>query len=127
MIRPYVPSLRNTAARRTDPTVGALLCASGSQVCSGTSGVLTAKPSTISTAATSGPPSISVNCSDPLSRATSTMPTSSNAEPVTVNSRNLVAAACAPGRVVWVAPPGDDEPHRDQRELEEHEEQQEVE
>ncbi len=30
-------------------------------------------------------------------------------------------------RVVRVAPPGDDEPHRDERELEEHEEQQQVE
>src|SRR5680860_1739887 len=44
-MKPYVPSLRRTAANRTEPTVGAFECASGSQMCSGHSGVLTASPS----------------------------------------------------------------------------------
>ena len=33
-----------TAARITEPAVGASVCASGSQVCSGNIGTLTAKP-----------------------------------------------------------------------------------
>ncbi|CAB4796025.1 unannotated protein [freshwater metagenome] len=40
---PYVPSFSITPARITDPAVGASVCASGSQVWSGTSGTLTAK------------------------------------------------------------------------------------
>ena len=43
--RPYVPILSSTPASSTDPTVGAAVWASGSQVCSGHIGVLTAKPS----------------------------------------------------------------------------------
>ncbi len=42
-INPYVPTLRSRAARRTEPAVGASVCASGSQVCSGTNGTFTAK------------------------------------------------------------------------------------
>ena len=38
-----MPILRSTPARITDPAVGASVCASGSQVCSGNSGTLTAK------------------------------------------------------------------------------------
>ena len=36
----YVPSLRSTAARITEPPVGASVCASGSQVCTGHIGTL---------------------------------------------------------------------------------------
>ena len=46
-----MPSLSSTAASTTEPTVGALECASGSQMCSGHSGVFTARPSATSTAA----------------------------------------------------------------------------
>ena len=41
--RPYVPSLSLRTARRTDPTVGASTWASGSQMCSGNSGIFAAK------------------------------------------------------------------------------------
>ena len=40
---PYVPSFSITPARITEPAVGASVCASGSQVCSGKSGTLIAK------------------------------------------------------------------------------------
>src|SRR5258708_14452718 len=43
LFRSYVPILRSTPARMTDPAVGASTCASGSQVCSGKSGTLMAK------------------------------------------------------------------------------------
>ena len=46
-----MPSLSSTAASTTEPTVGALECASGSQMCSGQTGVLTASPRATSTAA----------------------------------------------------------------------------
>ena len=39
---PYVPIFRSTAARTTDPGVGASTWASGSQVCSGKTGTFTA-------------------------------------------------------------------------------------
>ena len=40
---PYVPSLSLRTASRTDPTVGASTWASGSQICSGNSGILAAQ------------------------------------------------------------------------------------
>jgi len=40
---PYVPIFSSTPARITEPAVGASVWASGSQVCSGKSGTLTAK------------------------------------------------------------------------------------
>jgi len=43
--KPYAPSLSSTAARMTEPPVGASTCASGSQVCSGKSGTLMRKAS----------------------------------------------------------------------------------
>src|SRR5580765_5755231 len=42
--KPYVPILRRTLARITDPAVGASTCASGSQVWNGHIGTFTAKP-----------------------------------------------------------------------------------
>jgi len=42
-ISPYAPTLITTAARSSDPAVGASVCASGNHVCSGNSGVFTAK------------------------------------------------------------------------------------
>src|ERR671935_2707997 len=41
---PYVPIFRSTAARITDPAVGASVCASGSHVWNGNIGTLIAKP-----------------------------------------------------------------------------------
>ena len=41
---PYVPIFSSTPASSTEPTVGAAVCASGSQLCSGHIGVLTASP-----------------------------------------------------------------------------------
>lgn len=50
---PYVPILSRTPASRTDPTVGAAVCASGSQLCSGHIGVFTARPMPMARTATS--------------------------------------------------------------------------
>src|SRR3970040_2622116 len=41
---PYVPIFRRTAARITEPAVGASVCASGSHVWKGNIGTLIAKP-----------------------------------------------------------------------------------
>src|SRR5450759_2145445 len=43
-MKPYVPILRRTPARMTEPAVGASTCASGSQVWNGNIGTLMAKP-----------------------------------------------------------------------------------
>ena len=43
-MKPYVPSLSSTAARITEPCVGACVWASGSQVWNGNIGTLTPKP-----------------------------------------------------------------------------------
>ena len=42
--KPYVPSFRRMAARKTEPTVGASVWASGSQVWNGNMGTLMANP-----------------------------------------------------------------------------------
>ncbi len=49
LAKPYVPIFSNTPASSTEPTVGASVCASGSQVCSGHMGVFTARPMPIAT------------------------------------------------------------------------------
>src|ERR1700730_2333262 len=43
-MNPYVPIFRSTAARMTEPAVGASVCASGSHVWNGNIGTLIAKP-----------------------------------------------------------------------------------
>ena len=43
-MNPYVPIFSSTAARMTEPAVGASVCASGSQVWNGNIGTLTANP-----------------------------------------------------------------------------------
>lgn len=68
--KPYVPIFRRTPARRTEPTVGAAVWASGSQLCSGHIGVFTASPRPIARTA--------MTCTDvvsprPLSAASATM------------------------------------------------------
>ena len=102
---PYVPTFSRTPARSTEPAVGASVCASGSQVCSGKSGTFTANAtknarksqravSTGSAAATcvswrmaneGGP-----GCPDREYR--NRIPTSRNADPAIVNRKNLIAA-----------------------------------
>src|SRR5947208_16866702 len=42
--KPYVPIFSSTPASTTEPAVGASVCASGSHVWNGNSGILTAKP-----------------------------------------------------------------------------------
>src|SRR5437764_10463181 len=42
-MKPYAPTFSVTAASTTEPPVGASTCASGSQVCTGHIGTLTAK------------------------------------------------------------------------------------
>ena len=91
-----MPSFRKTPASSTDPTVGARPCASGSQVCRGTSGTFTARPPAMRHAASNdSTPLISSIWRLRASRPMTTMPTSSSADPVTVNSRNRVAARLA--------------------------------
>src|SRR5688572_20117082 len=43
-MNPYVPIFRSTAARITEPAVGASVCASGNHVWNGNIGTLTANP-----------------------------------------------------------------------------------
>jgi hypothetical protein len=43
-MKPYVPIFRRTAARMTEPAVGASVCASGSHVWNGNIGTLMANP-----------------------------------------------------------------------------------
>lgn len=67
---PYVPIFSRTPARSTEPTVGAAVWASGSQLCSGHIGVFTASPMPIARTA--------MTCTDvvsprPLSVASATM------------------------------------------------------
>lgn len=67
---PYVPIFSRTPASRTEPTVGAAVWASGSQLCSGHIGVFTASPMPIARTA--------MTCTDevsprPLSVASATM------------------------------------------------------
>ena len=94
------------AASSTDPTVGAAVCASGSQVWNGNIGTLTAKPR--NSAANTQKAKVPVN--SPLRAASSTMskvrsvpesperkysarkPSSMNAEPNSVNRKNLIDA-----------------------------------
>ena len=100
-----MPSFSMTPARITDPAVGAWVWASGSQVCTGKSGTLTAKAmandknsqrpvvraitpwssARVTRSKVTGPPSA---CRNAVAR----MPTSMNAEPNMVYRKNLVAA-----------------------------------
>src|SRR5690606_33853216 len=89
-ISPYVPSLSSTPARITDPTVGASVWASGSQVCNGHSGLFTANASASSVNATiwvpreiPAPP-FAVNITRsavPAAATTVNTPTSSSTDP----------------------------------------------
>ena len=42
--KPYPPNFNSKLASITDPSVGACTCASGSHLCTGIIGILTAKP-----------------------------------------------------------------------------------
>ena len=101
-----MPSLSITPARITDPAVGAWVWASGSHVCTGNRGTLTAKAMAKAknsqravTVGKSARSAITVRSKviapTPLSRAMNTvamMPTSMKAEPNIVNRKNLRAA-----------------------------------
>ncbi len=87
-IRPYVPILSSTPASSTLPTVGAWVCASGSQECSGQSGLFTAKASASSVTAASWvprdspvPPVSATMSAVPAAATTTYTPTSSSTEP----------------------------------------------
>ena len=92
-----MPSLSITPARITDPAVGAWVWASGSHVCTGKRGTLTAKAmakaKNSQRSVTAG--KLARSAPTPLSRAMNTvamMPTSMKAEPNIVNRKNLRAA-----------------------------------
>ena len=86
------------AARITEPPVGASTCASGSQVCTGTIGTLTAnaarnaKNSHICSVAFSGSCAQSANAKLPDFRYRYTRPISMNTEPRKVYRKNLTLA-----------------------------------
>ena len=101
-----MPSFSITAARITEPAVGALVWASGSQVCTGNSGTFTAKASAnarnshravlvastwfsamVSRSKVTSPPT-----AEECRKASATMATIIRAEPNMVNRKNLVAA-----------------------------------
>lgn len=67
---PYVPIFSITPASSTDPTVGAAVCASGSQLCRGHIGVFTARPRPMASTARSW---VVWDSSRPLSEASATM------------------------------------------------------
>ena len=101
-----MPSLSITAARITEPPVGAWVCASGSHVCTGNRGTFTAnatakaknsqRPVLAAKLALSAISTRSnVTCPTPLllaRNAVAIVPTSMNAEPNIVNTKNFVAA-----------------------------------
>ncbi len=107
LMNPYEPSFRRMAASSTEPTVGAAVCASGSQVCSGHMGTLTAKPRNM--APNTRKAKVPLNAPPEPSWVSSTMskvrspklpdskyrarkPSSMKAEPNSVNRKNLIAA-----------------------------------
>lgn len=86
-----MPILSSTPARTTLPTVGACVCASGSQECSGQSGLFTAKASASSVNAASWvprdrpvPPVSATTSAVPAAATTTNTPTSSSTEPNSV-------------------------------------------
>ena len=90
---PYVPIFSSTPASSTEPTVGAAVCASGSHVCSGHIGALTARPSPMARTATSctvrgmpAPPraASATRSVVPVLAQTSRKPSSITTEPSTV-------------------------------------------
>ena len=101
-----MPSLSITAARITEPAVGALVWASGSHVCTGNSGTFTANASPKAknsqravlvasswfSAIASRSKVTSPPAADECRKASATMATSIKAEPNMVNRKNFVAA-----------------------------------
>ena len=133
-----MPSFSMTPARITEPAVGAWVWASGSQVCSGKIGTLTAKAmakarnsqragggwrswraARCSTRSKVSRPPFCCAYRNTVAR----MPTSMNAEPAIVNRKNLTRGVDPVG----VAPAADEEVHRHEHDLEEDEEQEQVE
>ena len=102
---PYVPIFSNTPAKMTEPPVGACVCASGNQVCSGKIGTFTANAMAKDTNSQRPVLVAKLACSAivtkskvryPMSRrartAVAMMPTNMNAEPSIVYKKNFVAA-----------------------------------
>ena len=100
-----MPSFSSTPASSTDPTVGALLCASGSQKCNGHIGTLAPKPDEEERAIThlgrrgrSRPRASrrATRSNVPVFAWSSRKPSSISAEPITVTTRKRVAARRRP-------------------------------
>ena len=101
-MNPYDPSFRRMAASSTEPTVGAAVWASGSQVWSGHIGTLTANPrnrapntrkAKVPVKAPAAPRSASSGIENVPARSRSARkPSSMKAEPKRVNRKNLIEA-----------------------------------
>ena len=127
-----MPILSSTAASRTEPAVGAVVCAGGSQVCSGKTGTLTASPAT-SSAATSVWVPTGMPCPPPWARTSEVggARLGDEREDADEHQRRAergvedepAAGVRARRGVVGVAEPGDEHPHRDEDELEGDEEE----
>ena len=94
-----MPIFSSTPASVTEPTVGDSVCASGSHVCSGQSGLFTANASPSSTNAVSSTPRDRFDPADsatmspvPAFTTISTTPTRSRTEPASVYSTNFIDA-----------------------------------
>src|SRR5262249_51452159 len=129
----------STPARITEPTVGASVCASGSHVCSGHSGLFTAKATARRVNAAScvpagrarpAPAESATRSAVPAPGPTTDTPTTRDTHPDQQEHRaeqgvqHELAGRPPPVRP---APAGDHRVHRQQYDLEEHEEQHEIE
>src|SRR5579871_960707 len=106
LMKPYVPSFSRIAARITEPTVGASVWASGSQVWNGTIGTLIANPMNSPAKihiwlvfAIAEPWAISVGMSKvlPPLKYSARNDRIINADPNSVNKKNLIDAYCRLG------------------------------
>src|SRR6185312_11439823 len=94
---PYAPIFSSTPARITDPAVGASTCASGSQVCTGHIGTLTANEARKARNSQVCSPGANWVCSStvmsvvPAWNHIASSASSISTEPVSVNKKNLNA------------------------------------
>ena len=129
---PYVPIFRSTPASNTDPTVGAAVCASGSQVCRGHIGVLTASPSPIRSTAPSWTGAGKTRSAQRGERhhvrgsGHAPHPEKSRQHDHRAQHRVKDEDVCSSSALA-LPPEGDEEPHRDEHYFEEDKEQQQVE
>ena len=131
-----MPIFSSTPARMTEPPVGACVCASGSQVCSGNSGTFTANA--IANAKNSHRPVLAANVGvlgdlDQVERDLAVVGLGQHGRGDDADQHERRADHREQeelrGRVdaVVVAPAADEEVHRHEHDLEEHEEQEQVE